>query len=179
MAEFATVARPYAKALYELARKYDKLKPWLSELALLANVVVEPKVAAALAAPDLVPARRGKLLLSVVESEKLDPLLQNFVIVLSDNGRLNVMPAIFEQYRELALSEEQTRQAVVYSAFPPEDGELDALVAKLEGRLGSKLQIRVEVDPALIGGIKIEFGDQVLDMSVQSKLNALTAAMTN
>ncbi|MBO7554911.1 MAG: ATP synthase F1 subunit delta, partial [Neisseriaceae bacterium] len=71
------------------------------------------------------------------------------------------------------------QQVVVYSAFPLSGAEQADLVSLLENRLDTKLQVRVEVDPALIGGVKIEFGDQVLDMSVQNKLNALKAAVTN
>ncbi len=179
MAEFATVARPYAKALYGLAQQHNKLKPWLAKLALMAEVAATPKVEAALAAPELDAKARGNILLDLLASEKLDTLLQNFVTVLSENGRLAVLPAVFEQYRELALSNEQTQQAVVYSAFPLAGKELDELVAELEDRLHTKLQVRVEIDPELIGGVKVEFGDQVLDMSVQSKLNALRAAMIN
>ncbi|MDO5686780.1 MAG: F0F1 ATP synthase subunit delta [Neisseria sp.] len=179
MAEFATIARPYAKALYGLAQKHNKLKPWLDELALMAKVAAEPKVAAALAAPELGAGERGEILLNIVASQKPDVLLQNFITVLSENGRLAALPEVFEQYRELALSEEQTQQAVIYSAYPLAGKELDELVAELEKRLHTKLQVRVEVQPDLIGGVKVEFGDQVLDMSVQSKLNALYAAMIN
>ena len=109
----------------------------------------------------------------------MDKRLHNFVFVLSENNRLFLLPAIYEQYREFMLSEERTQQAVVYSAFPLSQEEYTNWVSMLEARLDTKLQVRAEVDPTLIGGIKIEIGDQVLDMSVQNRLNALYAAVTN
>lgn len=180
MAEFATVARPYAKALYGLARKNDQTKVWGDDLALMAKIVSEPKVVRVLSQPELNANQRGDILLKLLSSEKmLDKRLHNFVSVLSENNRLSLLPTIYEQYREYVLSEERTQQAVVYSAYPLSDKEYANLVSLLEERMDTKLQVRVEVDPALIGGVKIEIGDQVLDMSVQNKLNALKAAVTN
>lgn len=180
MAEFATVARPYAKALYGLAQQQGQTKVWGDDLALLAKIVVEPKVRKVLSRPELSPAQRGEILLNLLSSDKMvDKRLHNFVSVLSENNRLSVLPAIYEQYREFMLSEDRTQQAVVYSAFPLSDKEYADLVSLLENKMDTKLQVRVEVEPALIGGVKIEVGDQVLDMSVQNKLNALKAAVTN
>ena len=180
MAEFATVARPYAKALYSLARQYDQTQVWGGDLALMAKIISEPKVVKVLSRPELNAEQRGEILLKLLSSDRMmDKRLHNFVFVLSENNRLSVLPAIYEQYRDFMLLEDQTQQVVVYSAFPLSDAEQANLVSLLEARLNSKLQLRVEVDPALIGGVKIEFGDQVLDMSVQNKLNALKAAVTN
>ena len=180
MAEFATVARPYAKALYGLAQQQGQTKVWGDDLALLAKIVVEPKVSKVLSRPELSPAQRGEILLNLLSSDKMvDKRLHNFVSVLSENNRLSVLTAIYEQYREFMLSEDRTQQAVVYSAFPLSDKEYADLVSLLENKMDTKLQVRVEVEPALIGGVKIEVGDQVLDMSVQNKLNALKAAVTN
>lgn len=179
MAEFATVARPYAKALYELAQKQNKLRPWLDKLAVMADVVVDTKVSKVLTDPEYVSSQKAQLFLDILDSEKLDEQLQQFIVVLAENGRLPVLPAILAQYRALALSEEDTLQATVYSAYPLEGELLDELVANLERRINSKLQVHVEVDADLIGGVKVEFGDQVLDMSVQGKLNTLRTAMIN
>ena len=181
MAEFATVARPYAKAIYGLAQQYDQVDVWGNNLALMAKVISEPKVAKAIAQPELNTTERADVLLKLILSPErmFDKRLHNFVFVLSENNRLSLLPAIYEQYREFMLSEEQTQQAVIYSAFPLSDEECSQLVSVIEKRLCTKLQVRVEVDPNLIGGVKIEFGDQVLDMSVQNKLNALYAAVTN
>ena len=179
MAEFATVARPYAKAIYSLAEQHKKLNPWLKKLSVIAEVVRNPKVATALSQPELNAQERANILLSTLTSERLDAQLKNFILVLAENDRLSVLPEIAEQYRVLALSQEQTQQATVYSAFPLAGKELDDLVALLEKKLNTKLQVEVQVDPELIGGVKVEFGDQVLDMSVQSKLSALYATIIN
>ena len=180
MAEFATVARPYAKALYSLARQYDQTQVWGGDLALMAKIISEPKVVKVLSRPELNAEQRGEILLKLLSSDRMmDKRLHNFVFVLSENNRLFLLPAIYEQYREFMLSEERTQQAVVYSAFPLSQEEYTNWVSMLEARLDTKLQVRAEVDPTLIGGIKIEIGDQLLDMSVQNRLNALYAAVTN
>lgn len=179
MAECATVVRPYAKAIYQLALEKKQLQPWLQQIALLSKVIAEPKVESLLRLPAKGKEDQAKILLDIVASEKLDPLVQNFVTVLAQNGRLFLMPLVFEEYQRLVLSEDRTQQAVIYSAFPLEGKELDDLVSRLEKKLNTKLQARVVLDPGVIGGVKIEFGDQVLDMSIQSDLNALYAAMVN
>lgn len=179
MAESATVARPYAKAIYGLAQENGKSAAWLKELEVLTAVSVHPKVAAALADPEKSGRERGQMLLELADAQQTDALLQNFVAVLSENGRLSFLPEIFAQYRELVLAEDRVREAVVYSAYPIDGKELEDLQAALEKKLGTKLRTSVVVDSGLIGGVKVEFGDQVLDMSVQQQLNALYAAMIN
>lgn len=179
MAELATLARPYAKAIYSLAQKQGKQSDWLRELGVLSAVVAEPKVVSVLFAQKMSKDQQVNFLLGILETEQLDSLMQNFVTVLSENGRLSVLPEIFEQYRELALSGGRTQEALIYSAYPLEGKELDELVITLEKKLNTKLQVSVEINPKLIGGIKVEFGDQVLDMSVQQQLNALYSAMIN
>jgi F-type H+-transporting ATPase subunit delta len=99
--------------------------------------------------------------------------------ILAENERLDVLPQIQEIYEQLKSADEGVEDAVVTSAYPLDDAQLKNLMSQLEAHFGSKLQPRVEVDPALIGGIKVAVGDQVLDASVRGKLDAMATALKN
>lgn len=177
MAEFATIARPYANALFGLAQESNKLVPWLSELETLVQIVSQPKVQAYLDQPELSSEARTKEILALCNDFGGEAALQNFVTVVSENGRLVVLPEILAQYQDLMLQASGIQKAVVYSAYPVSDEQLAQIVSDLKQRFGTELQATVEIKPELIGGVKIEVGDQVLDMSVQGKLNALYSAI--
>ena len=179
MAELATIARPYAKALYGLATEQNKLEPWLSQLKTMALLVSDAKVAAAIDAPEQGADERVKTLLGLLPEGSLDPMVQNFVATLSENGRLSVLPEIYTQYQALSLAKSHIQQATIYSAYPMSESQFAQVVSDLQTRFGSKLQAELVVKPDLIGGVKVEIGDQVLDMSVQGQLQALYAAMIN
>jgi len=98
--------------------------------------------------------------------------------VVIDNGRLVAMPEIAAQYHALVNASSGTSDALVESAFPLDDGQLAPVAATLEQRFGRKLNTRVEVDPGLIGGIRVTVGDEVLDTSVKAKLERMKAALT-
>ena len=177
MAEFATIARPYAKALFGLAQEKNQIESWLGELKELASVVQQDKVAMLIEQPEIDSAQKAQQLVALVGLN--DENLKNFVSVLADHKRLQVLPEIFAQYQDLTLSLNKTRRAVINSAYALTDTQLSDLTDELQKRFGSNLEVTTKVDSGLIGGVKVEVGDQILDLSVQGKLNALYAAMTN
>lgn len=177
MAEFATIARPYAKALFSLAQEKNQIKSWLGELSNLAAVSVQDKVVALLEKPDTTAAEKAKGLVDLVGLQ--DQNLHNFVTVLAEQKRLNLLPEVYTQFQDLSLALNNTKPAVIHSAFELNQAQLAELTALLKQRFGSDLVVQTKVDSELIGGVKVEVGDQVLDLSVQGKLNALYAAMTN
>jgi F-type H+-transporting ATPase subunit delta len=105
--------------------------------------------------------------------------LVNFIGVLAENERLDVLTQIQEIYEQLKSAEEGVKDALVSSAFPLDDAQLKNLMSQLEAHFGAKLQPRVEIDPALIGGVKVAVGDQMLDASVRGKLEAMATALKN
>lgn len=179
MAELATVARPYAKALYGVALEKNKLEPWLAQLKTLALLTLDPKVASLLDAPEQSAADRVKVLTELAPEAFADVQMTNFVQTVAENGRLAVLPAIFEQYQIYTLEHSNIQEATIYSAFAMDKEELAKVVADMQTRFNTKLDATLVVDSALIGGIKVEIGDQVLDLSVQGQLNALRATMIN
>jgi F-type H+-transporting ATPase subunit delta len=179
MAELATVARPYAKALYSLAVEHNKTGDWVTVLENLAKAVAVPKVAAAIDRPEQNAEAKAEVLLGLLPEGAFDERFKAFLSTLAENDRLNALPEIFTQFQALYLSASHIQKAVIYSAFPLTEAQFSQLVLDLQAKLGSKLDAKVEVDPELIGGVKVEVGDQVLDMSVQAELQKLYAAMTN
>jgi F-type H+-transporting ATPase subunit delta len=103
---------------------------------------------------------------------------KNFLRVLIENGRLVALPEIAAQYRSLRNAQTGTADAVVYSAFPIEQAELSELSVLLEKRFARKLNLTIQLQPELIGGIRVAVGDEVLDTSVKARLEQMKAALT-
>ena len=177
MAEFATIARPYAKALFSLAQEKNQIESWLGELKELAAVVQDEKVIALIEQPETGASEKAETLKGLVGIKNVE--LANFITVLAEQKRLLVLPEIYAQYQDLTLIHHNTKSAVIYSAYELSSQQLADVTDILTKRFNSKLDVVAKVAPELIGGIKVEVGDQVLDLSVQGKLNALYATMTN
>lgn len=178
MAEFATIARPYAKALFSLAQEQNHIESWLSELKTLAEIVMQPKIQALIEKPECEDTVKVKGILSVLDTEPTEQL-NNLVLILAQNKRLLVLPEIFALFQDYTLSHNNTKDAIVYTAYPLDETQFKTIVTELEAHFGSQLAARQIVDAGLIGGVKVEVGDQVLDLSVQGRLNNLHAALMN
>lgn len=182
MIEFATVARPYAKALFELAEQKQQTERWQSGLAELAWLMQQPKVMDLMGATQTNADEKAKELLALLEGSDAakSAEFQNFVHILAQEKRLAVLPEIYQQYQSYALAKNDAKEAVIYTAFDIADkGQRAKIISDLEQHFNIRLQATFKTDPDLIGGIKVEMGDQVLDLSVRSKLDTLYTTMTN
>ena len=175
MAEIATIARPYAEAAFRLARQRQALPVWSEALARLAQVAEDPEASALIGNPNVAPKQVEDLFRAVGGA---DAEVGNFIHLLADNRRLSCLPEIASQFHTMKQHEEGVKEGVVHSAFPLDEAQLRDLKSLLEGRFG-RLQLSVQVDPALIGGVKVVVGDQVLDTSVSGKLAAMRAALNS
>lgn len=178
MAEIATVARPYAEAVFKLALETDSLARWSERLDLLSRLVSFPEFLAALEHPQVTTEQQVDLVLAACGAGA-DEATENFVKVLAEHNRFVCLTEIAQWYERRRQLHEGTEQAVVFSAFPLSDVQLQAIAPKLEGHFNTRLKYRVEVDPALIGGIKVAVGDRVLDSSVRGQLDVMAAALNN
>ncbi|MGD9951065.1 MAG: F0F1 ATP synthase subunit delta [Burkholderiales bacterium] len=176
MAEPSTIARPYAEAAFRLADESGKLAEWSAALANLAAVAADARVRAAAGDPNLSAAQAAGLFISILAG-KLPAGGENFVRVLADNGRLELLGEIRAQYEALKNDREGVIEAEVISAFEMDGAQLADLVARLERKSGRKVKARVSVDKALIGGVKVLLGDKVIDGSARAQLGALEAAL--
>lgn len=175
MAELATVARPYAEALFRVAQQ-GNMAAWSELVSELAQVGANPDVQAFaanpnLAAPDLVAA-----LASLVKAP-VTPEATNFLTMLAENGRITLLPQIGAQFQVLKNAQLGAADADIASAFALSDAQVAELVGALEKKFGRKLNPTVTVDPSLIGGVRVLVGDEVLDTSVRAKLQQMHAAL--
>jgi F-type H+-transporting ATPase subunit delta len=178
MAENVTVARPYAEALFQLARDAGRLPAWSQVLAQLAAIAGDPTVDECFRNPELSSIRRAELV-NAVAGDVLGAEENNFVRVLADNDRLSLLPEIRQLFDGLKDAHEGAKQAVIGSAFPLDEAATKALVADVEKKFGCRIHAKVTVEPELIGGVRIAVGDQVIDASVRGKLAAMATAIKN
>ena len=176
MAEPSTVARPYAEAVFKLADAAGTLPKWSEMLAALAAVANDPRVSAAAKDPKLSDAQVAGLFISILAG-KLDGDAENFVRLLAENGRLELLPEIRDQYAALRNEREGIVEAEVQSAFDLSEAQLNDLVSRLEKKTGRKVRARVALDKELIGGIRVVLGDKVIDGSARAQLDALETAL--
>jgi len=175
MAELATVARPYAEALFRVAQSGD-MAAWSAIASELAQIGANADVQAFATNPNVKPAELADTIASLVKSP-LNAEVKNFIAMLVENGRINLLPEIGAQFLVLKNAQEGAADAQVFSAFDMPAGQLNELVAILEKKFGRKLNPTVTVDPSLIGGVRVVVGDEVLDTSVRAKLQQMHVAL--
>ena len=172
MAEFLTLARPYAKAAFAYASEQNAIDSWSNVSQLLSAAVQDEAFSAYLNRPELTPAEQVALFAKVLGNEQT-VAVSNFLTLLADNGRLALLPEIDTEFEQLKSQNNKTVDVVIESAFPLDSVQEQKLAHALEKRLNSAVKVTVEVNPALIAGVVIRAGDQVIDDSVLSKLDKM------
>jgi F-type H+-transporting ATPase subunit delta len=178
MAEPVTIARPYAEAAFRLALDSGRLAQWSDMLGLVEAVVRDEQVGTRIGDPNVEEQALEGLILGAL-GERLDGQGRNLVQVLVGNGRLELVPHIRALFDELKREHEGVLEATLISALPITDEQVKPLLESLETRFGRKVTARVEVDPELIGGVRIVVGDKVIDATVRGRLDAMAAALTH
>ena len=177
MAELVTIARPYAEAVFRLAKQGNALPAWSDALNLIATVYQDPQMQAAMANPKVTSADIEKLLLAICGAH-IDGVARNLIQLLVHNRRLSVLAEIRELFEQLKLEDEGKLDAKISSAFPMEDAQRNDVVNLLSSRFKRKINATVTVDSDLIGGITVEVGDKVWDASVRGRLQTMAATLT-
>ena len=176
MAELATIARPYAEALYQVAKTQD-VKAWAQQLDALALVASDAELRQFADSPKAT-AEQVFDVTSGAAKLPLDAGVQNFLREVIANGKLAALPAMVEQFHALANATAGMADAQIYSAYPIDAGQLADVMGALEKRFGRKLEAHVSLEPALIGGIRVVVGDEVLDTSVKARLERMKVALS-
>jgi F-type H+-transporting ATPase subunit delta len=172
MAEAVTIARPYAVAVFRLAKEKSALAKWSEMLGFASAVAADTQMAAIIEDPKLASADIERMFLSVC-GDKLDASGQNLVKLLVEYGRLALLPEVTSSYEELKAQDEGTLDAEITAAAKLDDAQVKTLVNQLQTKFGKKVEATVTVDPEIIGGIKIVVGDTVIDASVRGRLQEL------
>lgn len=176
MAELATIARPYAEAVFDVAAAASDYGRWSGLLGEMAVIAANEDLGTAIADPRLTEAQRVDLFVSLVRSP-LDEPARNLVAVLAQNDRLAILPEVSAQFEALRAAREGVADAAIESAFPMSDADLAKLTSILEKRFKRKIRPHVKVVPELIGGVRVAVGDEVIDGSVRGKLAEMEAAL--
>lgn len=172
MAEAVTIARPYAVAVYRLAKEKKALARWSEMLALATAIVSDAQMRALDDDPNVSAEQVEKVFLSVA-GDKLDATGINLIKLLVEYGRLCLLPDIARLFEELKAEDEGVVEAEITAAAKPDDAQVKMLVAQLEARFKQKVVANVNVDPEIIGGVKIVVGDTVIDASVRGRLQEM------
>ena len=176
MADKSTLARPYARAVFQLAQESGSFERWSQRLAIGAAALRNEQVRQLLDDPRRTPAAQVELLVDLC-GEPGAPDLANFFRLLADNGRLGVLPEIAAAYETLRDEAEGRIEVEVRSAEPISDTVRASLKSALERRLERAVELENVIDPSLIGGAIIRAGDLVIDGSVRGRLQGLATAL--
>lgn len=178
MADFTTAARPYAKAVFELAQEKNQFDAWSGRLAFWSAVVTNPEMSERLDAPGLTHQDKAGLI-ETVAGDEMDADSRNYVRLLSENNRLALLPDIHALYEELRAEAEGEIEATVTTAFELTDDQSERISAALSKRLERKVKLVSVIDKDLIGGAVIRAGDLVIDGSLKGRIENMQRAVTN
>jgi len=170
--ERTTLARPYAEAVFRLARERKTLAAWTEMLGVAAAVARDPQMSRLIDNPRVPRARFVEFFLDVC-GKKLDKDGGNFIRLLAENRRVQLLGEIAALFEQLRANAESRVEAEVISATAVGAEQLKTIAAALKKRLGRDVNLATRLDPSLVGGIVIRAGDLVIDGSVRGKLKAL------
>jgi len=178
MSELATLARPYAVAAFDRARESGKTSAWSDSLSFLTQVFQDERILRAAKNPRADKQKFTQALLDLCEGH-LDEESKNFVRMLIDNRRLELIRNISELFEAYRAEEEGYIAVEVFSAYELEDDERNKIEAALRETLGKNPRLNVSVDESLIGGVLIRAGDRVIDASVRGQIQRLAQRLYN
>jgi F-type H+-transporting ATPase subunit delta len=176
MAETTTVARPYAQAVFKLAREAGDFRRWSDMLTVAAQVASDPTMLALIESPRAEHTQLARLFADVC-GERLDDRARNLLKLLAQNGRLALLPVIAELYEQMRADAEGSVEAELIAAMDVDAAAQDKIAQALKARLNRDVTLTFKVDPALLGGAVIRAGDLVIDGSVRGRLQKLASAL--
>jgi F-type H+-transporting ATPase subunit delta len=176
MSEYASLARPYVRAVFDVARTEGDLAAWSDQLALLAAVTGDPRLKELDGHPRIGRDRFGELIIDIC-GDALSPKARNLVRLLAHNRRLAACGEISSQYERLRAEAENTIEAEIESASEIDDERKARIAQALQAKLGRAVSLTCTTNPELIGGAVIRTGDWVYDGSVREQLEKMAAAM--
>ena len=178
MSELLTQSRPYAEAIFEIAKEENALDLWVSDLALVANSMQETEVKRLIDSPDISQKIKAEMFAKLFEGEISNKVF-NFVLVLGQANRLKLLKSVLDNFKNLVALEKNEKNIVISSSYDLDSEQVEKIKEAMQKRTGSIINASTEIDKSLIGGIKISYDDQVIDLSLKNKLEALKAQLRN
>ncbi len=177
MAEKTTIARPYAHAMFEVARDKGDLVKVSEALAIAAAVAADETFASLIGDPAVPNEKLAQVIIDVC-GKQATPEVSNLIKVVAENDRLDVLPEIAELFDEYKAQEERTIEAEVVSAKKLTAAQQKTIASKLKERLGREVTLQCKIDESIIGGAIIRAGDLVIDGSIKGQLEKLAVALS-
>lgn len=178
MAEYLTQSRPYAEAIFEIAEQDNSVDSWIKDLALISTSFQDNLIQALIDTPDISQREKAEKFVSIFEGEVSAKTI-NFMKTLGQANRLKILDNIILNFLELVAKKRNQKNVVVSSAFELESDQLEKIKLAMQKRLGADIIITSAVDKTLIGGMKISYEDQVIDLSLKNKLESLKTQLRN
>ena len=172
MARPVVAARRYAEAAFQVALRDGELDGWRDDLALAADILGRPEVAPVVASPAVPLAQRQGVVSKLLE-RRVRPGALRLVNLLVGRGRVAILPRVAEEFARQLHAHRGVVMATVTSAVPLTADETAAIRSRVEAMAGSRVELRTEIDPALIGGLTIQVRDRLLDASIRGRLERL------
>jgi F-type H+-transporting ATPase subunit delta len=172
------IARPYASALFDLARSEGILETVEAGLDEVKRLAVEnADFSRFLRSPVIAAEDKAEAMEAILKKAKPNETVANLIRVVARNGRLFALETIIGEYKQLAALERGETAAEVTSAAPLSKSQLKTLADTLKAKLGKTVTLTEHVDPSLIGGLVVKVGSQMIDSSLKTKLTAMKIAM--
>ena len=178
MAEYLTQSRPYAEAIFEIAEQDNSVDSWIKDLALISTSFQDNLIQALIDTPDISQREKAEKFVSIFEGEVSAKTI-NFLKTLGQANRLKILDNIILNFLELVAKKRNQKNVVVSSAFELELDQLEKIKLAMQKRLGADIIITSAIDKNLIGGMKISYEDQVIDLSLKNKLESLKTQLRN
>lgn len=175
MSEYTTIARPYAKAAFEFSVEHKQIQEWQNMLFFAAQVVSDEQMKHFLTG-SLSAEKVADVVISIC-GEQLDQYGQNFIRVLAENKRLQVLPEVLDQFQKYVDDYQSTTEVDVTSAFPLNNDQKQRIVKAMENRLARKVKLNCNIDSTLIAGVIIRTDEFVIDGSSRGQINRLATEL--
>lgn len=164
-------ARRYAKAVFQLAEEERHVEEWAKRLASVRVLLSDPEIAAVLTNPTI--AIEDRMALISDPPHVLDPEATNLAKLLIESNRVGDAGGIEDEFQRLADEAAGRVRATVTTAVELTPGDRDRVEVELSKRLGKEIRMKVVVDPRILGGLKLQYGDHLVDASVSTRLQQL------
>jgi F-type H+-transporting ATPase subunit delta len=168
-----SVARRYAEAFFSIAHEANKIDEYQAELGKIVNIIQETESLGEYFAHPLVPTKEKQEIAKQLFSQQVSQITLNFLLLVLDKRRETYLQLIFKEYEEMADESNNIKKAELISAKAVPEAEVQSLAEKLSLSTGKTIDLKLSIDPTLLGGVKIRMGDKIIDASIAKKLEML------